>query len=502
MAEVNTNVNVPDLVTNNDDSVVNNDDLGVNAPNSSDDPVINNDDSIFPVINNDDSILNNDDLDVHNDGSIQVSYNGSIQINLNVDDSVVNTKKAHQLCSENKNDSTFGVKYGNVDTIGALHSTYNSCKKVSAYGNEPAIILGPVKKRKVDVIEQKFFFEKSIETDLSANDIDLLFKYYQEAVEQRDALLMKISTLVIDVPFLKDNDKKTRFYTGLPTWSLLHRFYKMVEGFLPTHFNCKLSRFQMLTLTLIKLRLNPSFTDIGYRFQVDETTAARYFYRCLFILFKLFKKSKLVYWPQERKNLLNTPSYFRSTFKEKITIIVDCFEIFIERSSILRALAQAFSYYKHHETLKYLIGISVTGAILFVSRGYGGRASDKEVVNKSGFLDNLEEGDLVLADKGFLIRDEVEAREAFLRLPTFVKNGQLHPTEVEETRETAHVRIHVERVICVLREKFNICSDTAPMSAVAKQNQLFDNNLFDKIVFVCSCLVNICPSVVPNDFEV
>lgn len=34
----------------------------------------------------------------------------------------------------------------------------------------------------------------------------MLFKYYQEAVEERDALLLKISTLIIDVDFLKGND--------------------------------------------------------------------------------------------------------------------------------------------------------------------------------------------------------------------------------------------------------------------------------------------------------
>lgn len=330
----------------------------------------------------------------------------------------------------------------------------------------------------------------------------MLFKYYQEAVEERDALLLKISTLIIDVDFLKGNDKKARFYTGLSTWSLLNNFFKMVGGFLPNHFRCKLSQFQMLILTLMKLRLNLSFTDLGYRFQIDETTASRYFYRCLFILYKLFNETTLIHWPERKNLLMNVPSYFRSTFKETITIIVDCFELFTELSSVLIAAAQGFSRYKHHATLKYLIGISVTGAILFVSIGFGGRASDKEVVKKSGFLNLIQEGDIILADKGFLIEDEVEARNASLKMPSFVRNGgQLHPTEIEQSRDVSRIRIHVERIICVLREKFNICSDTAHMSAVAKQNDLYDNDLYDKIIYVCSCLVNLCPSVVSNDFE-
>lgn len=362
----------------------------------------------------------------------------------------------------------------------------------------------PLKKKRIHIIEQIFFMPKEIQTDLSLNDIDLLFKYYQEAVDERNQLLTRISTMIIEVDYFKGNDKKSRFYTGLTTWSLLESFVELVKDFLPSHFNCKLNRFQMVVLTLIKLRLNLTFTDIGYRFQIDETTAARYFYRCLYIFHKIFSNTKLVHWPEERENLLhNTPSYFRSTFKEQVTIIVDCFEIFCESPTEFRALAQGFSTYKHHETLKFLIGITTTGVIIFISIAFGGRSSDKEIVKKSGFLDKLQEGDLVLADKGFLVKNEVEDKQASLRIPCFVRNGnQLHPTEVEVSRNYSRIRIHVERLINVLRRKFNICSDTARMSYIAKENDLFERDMYDKILLVCSALVNICPSVVKTDFEI
>lgn len=123
-------------------------------------------------------------------------------------------------------------------------------------------------------------------------------------------------------------------------------------------------------------------------------------------------------------------------------------------------------------------------------------------MNESGFLNNLREGDWVLADKGFLVEKEVEEKAATLILPSFIKEGnQLHPTQVEASRYIASIRVHVERVISVLRQKYNICSDIAQMSCVSKQNDLFNNDLYDKIVFVSSCLVNICPTVVNNDFE-
>lgn len=361
----------------------------------------------------------------------------------------------------------------------------------------------PLKRKKLDIIEQKFFFPKSIQTEITSEEIDLLFQHYQEAIEERNQLLLKISTLEIDVKFFENNDAKTRFYTGLTTWKLLNSLFKLVETYLPEHGNAKLSPFQMLVLTLMKLRLNLTFKDLGYRFQIDECTASRYFHKCIYILFRLFRNSKLLHWPERSTLHFNTPSYFRCTFKDKITIIVDCFEIFIECSSVLKAVAQGWSQYKHHETIKYLIGISTTGAILFISEGFGGRSSDKFIVTKSGFLDYLQDGDVVLADKGFLIEAEVEEKGASLHLPCFVRNGeQLDPIKVEASRQLANVRIHVERIISVLRQKFNVCSDHVPMSAISKQNDLFDRDLYDQVVFICCCLVNLCPSVVRHDFEI
>ncbi len=58
-------------------------------------------------------------------------------------------------------------------------------------------------------------------------------------------------------------------------------------------------------------------------------------------------------------------------FKEKYirtTCIIDCSEIFIECPSSLSARAETFSNYKHHNTVKFLVAVSPTGAIIFVSK--------------------------------------------------------------------------------------------------------------------------------------
>lgn len=42
-----------------------------------------------------------------------------------------------------------------------------------------------------------------------------------------------------------------------------------------------------------------------------------------------------------------------------------------------------------------------------LSNGWGGRVSDKEITIKSGFFSWIENGDQILADRGFTVAEEV-----------------------------------------------------------------------------------------------
>jgi hypothetical protein len=57
----------------------------------------------------------------------------------------------------------------------------------------------------------------------------------------------------------------------------------------------------------------------------------------------------------------------------------------LKRYGQLTARAQTWSNYKHYQIL-----VSITGAISFVSRAFGGRTFDKVITQKSVFLDKLE----------------------------------------------------------------------------------------------------------------
>ena len=57
------------------------------------------------------------------------------------------------------------------------------------------------------------------------------------------------------------------------------------------------------------------------------------------------------------------PDCFKLSFGNKVAVIIDCFEVFIERPSSLLARAATWSSYKHHNTVKFLIGITPQGLV-------------------------------------------------------------------------------------------------------------------------------------------
>ena len=139
------------------------------------------------------------------------------------------------------------------------------------------------------------------------------------------------------------------------------------------------------------------------------------------------------------------------------TAIWDCFEVQIDTPHTPTDQVASFSSYKQRNTAKYLISVTPQGSVNFVSDGFCGRVSDKQVVIESGILSNLKHGDLILADRGFPLEEVVASRGAKFMVPAFMKErNQLPEIETEETRLIANVRIHVERVIGVTRGRFKM----------------------------------------------
>ena len=209
--------------------------------------------------------------------------------------------------------------------------------------------------------------------------------------------------------------------------------------------------------------------------------------------------SPLVKWPERTKVQKTLPVDFRKSFGQCIAII-DCFEVFCERPKSLKAREQTWSNYKHHNTIKFLIGISPQGAIVFISREWGGGVSDQHLTEHCGILEYLHPGDQILADRGLNIQDSARLYCAEVRIPPFTRGTkQLSKMEIDQSRDLSRVRIHVECVIGVLKQRYTILERTLPIKLFMAHSSEKGSgySLIVKVVHVCSALCNCCESVVP-----
>ena len=170
--------------------------------------------------------------------------------------------------------------------------------------------------------------------------------------------------------------------------------------------------------------------------------------------------------------------------------------MFIETPENFDARSKTYSNYKKHNTIKFLVAVTPCGSISFLSKCWGGRVSDKILTKESNFLHLLEPGDVVLADWGFTIAEDIALFGAKLEIPTFTRGKkQLSQREVETSQQLSRVRIHVERVIGLLKNKYTILKGQLPVQLL-KHNDDSDVANIDKILFVCGALTNLAKKIV------
>ena len=89
------------------------------------------------------------------------------------------------------------------------------------------------------------------------------------------------------------------------------------------------------------------------------------------------------------------------------------------------------------------------------------------------FFNKLLSGDVVLADRGFDIQESVGLMCAEVKIPSFTMGRlQLSAIDVESSRNIANVRIHVERVIGLLCNKYTILQDIVHIDYLISDSHL------------------------------
>ncbi|KAK7938815.1 hypothetical protein WMY93_002141 [Mugilogobius chulae] len=330
----------------------------------------------------------------------------------------------------------------------------------------------------------------AIEVASLREERDAALRERDEARRQLDVAELKWSKERLFARAVQDS-RVCKDLTGLkwPTFDCLHKF-------LTQFTNSKMTSQQLTTedqlfLCLLKFRQNTPFVLLGQMMDLHPDTLSRCFHDWLDLLFA--KITFLIHWPDRDCILQTIPPLMKDTFP-RLTSIIDCFEIQMEYPKPLKA--------RKWTTVKYFISCSPAGSITFLSKGWNGRTSDVEIVRESGFISSVyhHPGDQILAGRNFTLKDDFASLGASLEIPDFTRGGkQLPEKEDEESRVKSNVRMHIERVVGLLKRRFHILDGPLQVSFIKSQgDEMEDEDVatIDKIVHVCAALVNMSESVV------
>nr|XP_022909873.1 uncharacterized protein LOC111421000 [Onthophagus taurus] len=261
----------------------------------------------------------------------------------------------------------------------------------------------------------------------------------EEDVKRREAQVIRFNSTMGAI------QSNSKFYLGLPKeiFEVVHLLSERAAG-----------NIREIFIVLKKIKLNDPFTRISIDFGVSAVRIHQIFTEHVPKIATVLQN--LIFWPTPRMIKRTTPIPFRRRYS-KVQSIIDCFEIEIEKPSNPLHQSLTWSEYKKCNTVKYLLSCCPNGFINFVSKGYAGRASDKEIVQKSQFLNKLPEQAWVMADRGFkhIVPLLLKKKCTLVRPPSVSADVPSTSSDVMESKRIASLRIHVERVIQRIRE-FNL----------------------------------------------
>jgi len=115
--------------------------------------------------------------------------------------------------------------------------------------------------------------------------------------------------------------------------------------------------------------------------------------------------------------------------------------------------------------------------------------SDCHLTQQCGFLQLLAPSDIVPADRGFDIDDDLRFYGAKLAIPAHTRGKKkLSLEEVERSKRLSRVCIHVERVTGLLKQKYTILEGPLPVNLI-KHKSDGEYAIVDKILTVCAAQI-------------
>ena len=272
----------------------------------------------------------------------------------------------------------------------------------------------------------------------------------------------------------KSNAKAIEYFTGFRDYEHFRFVFNLLgESVSSLNYGSRRSDLNVIDaenaffLTLYKLRRGTPDAELGFHFGMSDRQVGVIF--ATWINFLFFEMKDWGISPRDR-------------VESDVQLILDCTEMKIAQPADPVWQQMTYSNYKGTNTMKTLVGIDAKGMVNFVSDAFGGAYSDRAILEKSGVLNYLCPGDVLLVDRGFHIEDMCAARGLIVNAPATMRGRtQLTPRERLNSSLISSRRIHVERVIG-LAKTYKILKHELHQSKVM---------LGSRIVYVCFMLANL-----------
>ena len=179
--------------------------------------------------------------------------------------------------------------------------------------------------------EEKMLLAQKLEnTDSESHDKVLKLE------EEKILLMRQLHQSSSIAAKIKNDDKQTHFYTGLPSYDvfvlLLTHLSPLVSK--EKSLGSGLTLADELLVTLIKISRSFTNEQIGYMLEIHESKVTKIFHRWIDSMFQGLQS--LVVWPDKEMIISNMPSCFKPRYATTVCII-DCSEVFIQRPTSLTA---------------------------------------------------------------------------------------------------------------------------------------------------------------------
>lgn len=244
----------------------------------------------------------------------------------------------------------------------------------------------------------------------------------------------------------------------------------------------RLTHFDRLLLTFMRLRRGFSIEDLALFFDVSSSLISDVFYAVVNLLYRQFLPLRERMFTTRAAQPTSVLPACLKPFKN-FRATIDTTEVKIQVPYHYKQQGNTFSNYKGANVVNYLVACNCWGAVSFISPGFEGSISDVELFKVSGICDLLHPDDVLLVDRGFLVETQTDALRVKIVRPAF--QGERTVFSKEENLMNSKIsagRIHIER--CIRKLKcFHIL-------------KRITNNMLptlDQIVFVIACLVNFDP---------